>query len=177
MKVITAPDAYTRREGDICCYLSGGITNCPNWQQEVIQTLQSMEMGGVNVEHLVIFNPRRNHFPIDKGISVIEEQIAWEYGWLEQADIFAAYLSGGGATQPLTMYEIGRNVLSQMKRGNNWADRIIVSVDHEYKYWQDITIQIRLATGSDGFVMNSANPAIHAARILSKYTVLAGGKK
>ena len=39
MKVITAVESYVPSEKDICVFLAGGITNCPNWQNEVIEEL------------------------------------------------------------------------------------------------------------------------------------------
>lgn len=175
MRVITAPNEYTRKDSDICCFLAGGISNCHDWQTEVIKILESMELGGVNIENLVIFNPRRKNFP-GNDYKVAEQQIEWEYKLLEQADIFSIYFSSG-SEQPICMYELGRNVLYQMQHGNNWADRIIISVEDGYKRKLDVNVQIKLATGSKEFVTNSATPTIHAARIISKYNILMRGKK
>ena len=38
MKIITAPEIY-RDSSNIACFLAGGITNCPNWQNEVIKNI------------------------------------------------------------------------------------------------------------------------------------------
>ncbi len=176
MRVITAPEEYTKKNNDICCFLAGGITNCHDWQNEVINILESMELGGVNIENLVIFNPRRKNFPIHDP-KAAEQQIEWEYNLLEQADIFSVYFANGGSEQPICMYELGRNVLYQMVRGSNWGDRIIISVEDGYKRQTDVNVQIKLATGSEEYVTNSANPTIHAARILSKYNILMKNKK
>ena len=173
MKVITAPEDYTRRDGDVFCFLAGGIQNCPNWQKKVIEQLQSMEIGGVDLSHLVVFNPRRDNFPVHDP-NAAEEQIAWEFKWLEQTDIFSMFFSNGTSDQPICMYELGRNVVRLMKSGN-WIDRIIVSVEDGYRRKQDVNIQMKLATGTEEVVINSANPMVHAARILSKYTKLVRG--
>lgn len=38
MKIVTAPEIY-KDNSNITCFLAGGITNCPNWQNEVIKNI------------------------------------------------------------------------------------------------------------------------------------------
>lgn len=142
MRVIRAVDSYYRERNDICVFLAGGITNCPNWQDDVIQKLSKKQ----NTDMLVIFNPRRENFPIhDPDASV--EQIEWEYKWLERMDIFSMYFSSGESDQPICMYELGRNILRMQTRFPfDWQDRLVISVANGYKRMRDVVIQTSLAT-------------------------------
>lgn len=62
MKVITAVEPLVHDGADVVgcpsVFLAGGITNCPQWQQEVIDRLQGYEI------ECTILNPRRANFPI-----------------------------------------------------------------------------------------------------------------
>ena len=76
MKVITAPEKYIEKPGDVRCFLAGGICNCPEWQQEVIKYLREFDVDKNHPNNeLIIFNPRRESFPINNP-DVTEEQIA-----------------------------------------------------------------------------------------------------
>ena len=97
----------------------------------------------------MIFNPRRENFPIgDKNAAY--EQIQWEFDQLEKCDIFSMYFCAGESDQPICMYELGRNILRmQNKFPADWQERIIISVEDGYKRKQDVLIQTELATHID----------------------------
>lgn len=140
---ITAPQNYNYKDSDIKVFLAGGITNCANWQQEVIDLLNKDE---AQLENLVILNPRRENFPINDPFAAFE-QIEWEYKMLEQCDIFSMYFSAGESDQPICMYELGRNILRmQMRFPFDWEKRIIISVEEGYKRKSDVFIQVGFAT-------------------------------
>ena len=86
MRVITAPKKYKLAKDEVSVFLAGGITDCPPWQDEVLKQLEEY-----HCEKLVVFNPRRKHFPINSKLAA-EEQIVWEFNALEAADIFSVYL-------------------------------------------------------------------------------------
>lgn len=146
MKIITAPEEYVKQSKDICVFLAGGITNCRDWQKEVIQWLNDKTYQCDN-EHLVIFNPRRENFPIhDK--SAAYEQIEWEFRMLEQCDIFSMYFCNADSDQPICMYELGRNIVRIQNRfPSTWLKRIIVTVEEDYKREEDVLVQTNLAMG------------------------------
>ena len=145
MKVITAPEEYDCKDKDVICFLAGGITNCSDWQQEVIKELKNMENGGAYMDNLVIINPRRESFPIDDP-NAAEEQIEWEFKWLQRANIFSMYFCTGESDQPICMYELGRNiVMMQWKFDATWKNRIVISIEDGYKRQQDVNIQTKLA--------------------------------
>lgn len=179
MKVITAPQDYEPQEHDIRCFLAGGITNCHDWQKEVIEYLQY-----VNPGNLIIFNPRRENFPINDP-NAAKEQITWEFENLNKADIFSMYFCSGESDQPICMYELGRH-LERMLKDYPFIeifDRIVVSVEDGYRRKNDVIIQTELAFGSrlafeypdDCFVTTHATPFDHAGEILIRYAWLKFG--
>lgn len=143
MRVITAPEKYVLEDGEVSVFLAGGITNCPNWQKDIIERLEYL-----NTEKLVVLNPRRENFPINDPLASYQ-QIEWEFKALENADIFSMYFSGGESVQPICMYELGRNLVKmQVRKPIDWKDRIVISVEDGYKRKQDVIIQTELACGN-----------------------------
>lgn len=106
MRVITAVENYELEDNEVVVFLAGGITNCPNWQENVINELRSSKD---DLENLVIMNPRRENFPIEDP-NASKQQIAWEFCGLEACDIFSMYYCDGPSDQPICMYELGRNI-------------------------------------------------------------------
>ena len=152
---ITAPN--TEAPIYTSCFLAGGITNCKDWQKEVIESLKE-----VNIS---LFNPRQENFNVlDKSAS--EKQIKWEYERLESMDIFSMYFCKSDSDQPISMYELGRNIVRMQNRfPSDWEKRIVISVERGYKRWEDVVIQTRLCA-PNLYVDIYANPKKHAMRIL-----------
>ncbi len=173
MKVITAPDNYELQKDEISVFLAGGITNCPQWQNDIIKRLEEEYY---DTYKLVVFNPRRENFPIhDKSASY--RQIEWEFENLEKADIFSMYFCSGISDQPICMYELGRNIAKmQMRFPIDWNKRIIVSVEDGYKRKQDVLIQTQLSCGAELFVNtqidNNTLSYYHAYNIFNAYKEL-----
>lgn len=155
MRVITAPEYYEPYDKDISVFLAGGITNCHDWQSEVIKNLNVN-----NPSSLIVFNPRRKNFPIEDK-SAAYTQIKWEYEMLERCDIFSMYFSSGDSDQPICMYELGRNILRmQMRHPADWQDRIVISVEYDYRRKQDVLIQTELATNGQVYVNTQISPRV-----------------
>ena len=179
MKVFTSPNSpgnYELSNQDILVFLAGGITDCPDWQTEVINRLREIdedpEDPGV-LDHLIIFNPKRENFPIDDP-SAAATQISWEFQWLERADIFSMYFANSTSDQPICMYELGRNIpRMQMRFPTDWVNRIVVSIEQGYKRENDVMIQTKLAT--DHAIRPIAfeqGVKFHAFRIYDAYLAL-----
>ena len=169
MKIITAPEIY-KDNSNITCFLAGGITNCPNWQDEVIKNIKEYSFSkNIDLKYLDIYNPRRVNFPIDNP-NAAQEQIEWEFKYLEECDIFSMYFCNAPSDQPICMYELGRNI-SEIKNEymGTWEHRIIVSVEKGYKREQDELIQIRLATNNIIKPLPFATPMLHAITIVNNY--------
>ncbi len=172
MKVITAVEDYTPKKGDITVFLAGGISDCANWQKQVINYLEKEK----DTEHLIVFNPRRENFPIhDPNAS--QEQIEWEFHKLELADIFSMYFcESEKSNQPICLYELGRNIPSMIAQHNDWYDRLLITCEKGYSRKADVVIQTNLATGLQGLVSEDGNPKMHAAKIYITYQILTATK-
>lgn len=169
MKVITAIEDHMPNPGEVWCFLAGGITNCPEWQDKVIEYLKRFE----DTDDLVIFNPRRKNFPIDDP-NASQEQIKWEFYYLERMGLFSMYFSSGESDQPICMYELGRNLTRmQCDFPDDFSDRIIITVEDGYRRKNDVIIQTDLATDYSVSTMicgdfNEGTYA-HASRIYGAY--------
>lgn len=107
-------------------FLAGGITNCPDWQQEMRKLLENTD--------LALLNPRRANFPIDDP-SAANKQIEWEHDHLRIADAILFWFPHETLC-PIVLYELGA-----------WSmtDKLIfVGVHPEYKRRRDVEIQTRL---------------------------------
>lgn len=153
-QVIIAPD----KSGPIfkSVFLAGGITNCKEWQKDVIEELKDCNIS--------IFNPRQEHFDItDKDASY--KQIVWEFERLEKMDIFSMYFCNDNSDQPICMYELGRNIVRMQNRfPNDWEKRIVISVEEGYKRAADVLIQTQLCANKL-FIDNTGDPLKHAQYI------------
>ena len=108
-------------------FLAGGITHCPNWQQELIQKLEVVEEG-------VIFNPRRENFPIGDPNAALR-QIEWEYHYLNLATMISFWFSVG-SLNPIVLFELGTHSMRNIP--------IFVGVHPDYERRQDVEIQMSL---------------------------------
>ena len=173
MQVITAPESYERSAGDITCFLAGGISQCHPWQDRVIAAIQK-----INPSNLILFNPRRENFPIDDP-EAAREQIRWEFNALEKVNIFSMYFCQSPSDQPICMYELGRhmNRLTNMYSPNEIVDHLVITVEDGYKRAADVLIQTELALRIDPYTFTpvrvyAATPENHAKDILMSYTSL-----
>lgn len=138
-------------------FLAGGITDCKDWQKDVIDELKN--------EKITIFNPRQEHFNVANKMSSIV-QIFWEYKRLEQMDIFSMYFCNSNSAQPICLYELGRYVVRMQNRfPSDWEKRIIISVENGYKRKDDIIIQTGLCAPKL-WIDTYGNPKTHANYIM-----------
>ena len=174
MKILTAPNDYeyldNKSDKDIFCFLAGGITDCYNWQDRVIKKLKIFD-DCWGLDNLVVCNPRRKNFPIDKQ-GEATKQIKWEYFYLTTCDIFSMYFCGGRSVQPICLYELGSYTRHFMNRyGEDVLNHIIVSCENEYSRKNDVIIQSELLLKCD-VVNRLATPHKHAKNIALKYLEL-----
>lgn len=174
MKTITAPLKYKTTDREVSVFLAGGIVGCQDWQTDVIKSITCKSFG----TNLVIYNPRRPSFPIDDP-NAAEEQIAWEFEALNNADIFSMYFDGGESDQPICMYELGRNItrICTLHPGD-FEKRIVITCSPDYKRKKDVEVQVALATSGkvkvdildDRMVADAYD--LHAKKILDAYEYL-----
>jgi len=108
-------------------FMAGGITNCPDWQQEMVKMLEDTD--------LVLLNPRRKNFPIhDPDAS--RQQITWEFDHFKWSDMMMFWFPKETMC-PIVLFELGR-----------WSAAthipIFVGMDPEYQRRQDVEIQMEL---------------------------------
>lgn len=154
-QVITAPS--TEKPIYTSVFLAGGISNCKEWQKDVIDCMDKISVS--------LFNPRQEHFDVsDKSAS--EKQITWEFERLEQMDIFSMYFCNDDSDQPICMYELGRNIVRMQNRfPSDWQRRIIISVERGYRRAKDVIIQTRLCAPNLS-VDENATTQRHAERVI-----------
>lgn len=132
MKVITAPNQDFSLDSIInnrSLFLAGGITNCPDWQSDVIKELEGFK-------HLTVYNPRRETFDITNP-QESETQICWEFAYLKTVDIICFWFAKG-SLNPIVLYELGLH-------GNGSNKAIIIGCDPDYERIPDVYIQTKLA--------------------------------
>lgn len=171
MKEIIAPIEYISLQNEVTLFLAGGITNCPEWQKDIIKRLNDLSS-----DKLVVYNPRRDNFPINDS-SASYGQIQWEFDKLNKVDIFSMYFTSGISDQPICMYELGRYIsIMQQRFPIDWENRIIISVEDGYKRKQDVIIQTELACGNKIHVNSQVNDDVlktyHAEYIIKAYKQL-----
>lgn len=111
-------------------FLAGGITDCPDWQQEMVSLLSDT--------NLTIMNPRRANFPIDDP-NAAQEQIKWEYDALRECHMILFWFPKETIC-PIVLYELGT--------WSQYNKKIFVGVHPDYQRKQDVEIQTKLAQPS-----------------------------
>lgn len=157
MIVVTAPHLYIPKYDDITVFLAGGISGCRDWQQEVINNL--FQMIGKDDSQVVVYNPRQKDFNIND-LDATEDQITWEFQYLNEVDIFSMYFVGGDQIQPICLYELGRYTR------NTFGPEQVISIEKDYIRERDVAVQVSLATGGMVPVNLNATPYEHALNIL-----------
>ncbi len=126
MKYIESPIWWSWKDGTQSIFLAGGITGCPDWQQDMRRRLDQTS--------LTLINPRRADFPIgDPGAA--QDQIKWEHEHLHRASGIMFWFCAE-TLNPIVLYELGA-----------WSTTdkpIFVGVHPDYKRIQDVEIQTGL---------------------------------
>lgn len=125
MIYVEAVEKY-RIRGDESIFLAGGITNCPVWQDEMVEYLKEMA--------LTVLNPRRKDFPIgDPGAAL--EQIKWEHNALRDVGKILFWFPCETIC-PIVLYELGAWSMTQKT--------LYIGVHPDYSRRQDVEIQTGL---------------------------------
>lgn len=140
MRYIEAPEEYTYEEHKYLrseserLFLAGGITGTQNWQNKVVEELQ-------DIENLVVFNPRRENFPIDDPEAAFF-QIRWEFEHFQKSTMILFWFPPETLC-PIALYELGRWTLPNTSPYPR--PELFLGTDPNYKRRQDIEIQTSLA--------------------------------
>ena len=126
MIYIESPNELKDKGRGKAIFLAGGISNCPDWQQEMRYLLRDTD--------LVLLNPRRADFPIDDP-SAADAQITWEHNNLRKADAILFWFPCETLC-PIVLYELGAWSMT--------TKPLFVGVHSNYARYQDVEIQTRL---------------------------------
>lgn len=126
MRYLESPDKIEPFDTQTRLFLAGGITNCPDWQQEMRELLADTT--------LTLLNPRRANFPIGDP-SAAQVQIEWEFDMLRAADGIMFWFPQETIC-PIVLYELGAWSMSDKP--------IFVGVHPSYERRQDVEIQTKL---------------------------------
>ena len=127
MRYIEAITPYTYKDGDKSVFIAGGITDCPDWQQDFVKLLSDTD--------ITILNPRRANFPIHDPNAALE-QIKWEHDNLRRA-VAISFWFPKETICPIVLYELGAWSMTDKP--------IFVGVHPEYQRRQDVEIQTQLS--------------------------------
>lgn len=131
MKYVESPEIW--RDGKITLFLAGGITNCPNWQKEMVELLNHLD--------ITVYNPRRENFPIDDPNAAFE-QIKWEFTELDRVDMILFWFSRG-SLNPIVLFEYGKWLMNTRNKAPEYKT-IFIGIDPEYERRRDVEIQTQL---------------------------------
>lgn len=127
MNVVECPAEFTPSLKTVSIFLGGGITNCPVWQDDMIERL-------IDVDHLTLVNPRRASFDVTDPTAT-PFQIDWEYRHLHKVDAIMFWFPCETLC-PITLFELA----AAATRG----DRIFVGCHPDYARRIDIQHQLSL---------------------------------
>lgn len=132
MKYVEAPTKWDYRVEDGSCslFLAGGITDCPDWQSDVLHKLAQLR----HSSQLTVLNPRRKNFPIHNP-DAATAQIEWEHFHLEAAHAILFWFPCETLC-PIALYELGAWSMTQK--------RLFVGCHPDYKRKADVVIQTQL---------------------------------
>jgi hypothetical protein len=106
MRLVTAPEELPG-EGEIAVFLAGGISFCPDWQQEVTELLAEDPL----LAPYAVLNPRRRIWDIDAPEEIARGQIVWEYAALHRAEAIAFWFPAESIC-PIALFELGSWLVS-----------------------------------------------------------------
>jgi Nucleoside 2-deoxyribosyltransferase like len=126
MRAVQCPIEADPRDGERSVFLAGGISNCPDWQSQLLELLREMDW--------LLINPRREDFD-SSNPAMSKAQIAWEHRHLRLATAIAFWFPPQTLC-PITLYELGAWSMTQKP--------LFVGVDPQYKRRMDVLEQTRL---------------------------------
>jgi hypothetical protein len=143
MDYVEALSALTPDHPRPWVFMGGGISDCPDWQAEVVEALS-------DCPHGTLINPRRSKFPEKSDREESLKQIMWEFEKINSADIFTMWFCKE-TLGPICLLETGIalgkwQAFSNLSAGQTHPYAgFIVGGDHEYARRFDVEIQTALA--------------------------------
>ena len=128
MKYIESPNIYKSKLNEKSLFIAGGISNCPDWQQEMVKMLSD--------SNAVLINPRQAIFPLGDPVAA-KKQVSWEHDHLRIASAILFWFSPETLC-PIVLYELGAWSMVPEKP-------IFVGIHPEYARCLDVEVQTKLA--------------------------------
>lgn len=128
-EIVQAPSEIKSDDG-IKLFIAGGISNCPQWQDQLIKKLINDSRLIYPNKKIILINPRCEDCPLE------EPQTKWEYKKLRKSDIIIFWFSIG-SLNPIALFEYGSYIKSRSKK-------IIVGCDPDYLRKNAVIIQTKL---------------------------------
>lgn len=165
--IVITPQSEKRFADDnqITCFLGGGITNCRNWQNEVIEELFKLSEEE-DLKDLVIYNPRRQNFDINQ--IKAEDQIKWQFERIEKSHLFSMFFCGGtDSPQPICFFEYGKQLVAR----SNKTGTLIITAQKDFVRFEDVYIQTHIMYPYHNLVNWQTDNYIktHAVEIVKAY--------
>lgn len=135
---ITAPnDLYNHTASirTVRVFIGGGITGCPQWQNEVVAALSDVFSDRKDIL-VVAYNPRRPNFDVNSDVAV--GQIKWERRAITDSDIMTLWFCAE-QVQPICLFELGYALNTRTGRD------LVVSTAPGYVRNQDVKVQSQLS--------------------------------
>lgn len=127
MAIITSPTI--KNLNNLSVFLAGGITNCPDWQKQFIETFTDT----FTIKEVDIVNPRRDTWDDTRNNDeVSKEQISWERNYLDNTTGVVFWFSKETLC-PITLLELGASLHSR--------NIIAIGIDPEYQRKFDVEYQ------------------------------------
>jgi hypothetical protein len=111
-------------------FLAGGISNCPDWQSEIIKL--------IDIEKFDVINPRREG-DLAKDGEDAKNQIIWEFVALKKATIVLFWFPEESLC-PITLFEYGKEL---MRAAQNDIT-LLVGCHENYQRKFDLGVQTNL---------------------------------
>ncbi len=103
---VEAPNYPASDDQNTKVFLAGGITDCPDWQQEFrAQVYGNRFSPEVEDPRITLINPRREDFDVGDVVASFE-QISWEHRMLRAADLITFWFPKDTLC-PIVLYELG----------------------------------------------------------------------
>lgn len=118
IKTVTCPEEQTEKANTL--FLAGGISNCPDWQQDLIKIIYD--------HPITVLNPRRLSFDVSDPTAT-DFQIAWEHRHLNLAESISFWFPKETEC-PITLFELGYWLLTDKP--------LVIGVHPEYSRIQEL---------------------------------------
>jgi hypothetical protein len=135
-----APDQLPPSFENPSVFIAGGISNCPDWQTEIISVM--------NTEKFDVINPRRDT-GFDKTGAIAEAQITWEHRALSMVDACVFWFPCETLC-PITLFECG----SMLQKAAYHSVQLVIGWHPEYQRAFDLEIQIGLRTDAKAHILH-----------------------